>query len=379
MVTTEPGDPAAGAAASLGASLDATVVIACYNGAETLAETLESLVVQSWDRPWEILLADNGSTDASVAIFEAAAGAHPDVRMRVLDAGARKGKSFALNTAIRAAHGRSILFCDADDTVAPGWLAAMGAALDARPFVAARIDLRRLSPEWTLSSRGIAQQEYLNRLPYPPYALFAGGATLGFHREVFDRVGDFDAAFAVMEDVDFCVRAHLAGYTLTFVPDAVYHYRFRGDLAGIRRQAYAYAYYRARLRRVYGSEPLLTLRPWTMLASRGWRLARRRAKLALHGPARGETDLQTRAGLARASGQIWGQVRGALAFRVAPPRHARRRHGLDDSHGADEAGELEGSLDSGLATGLAAGRPTGLPASTKHEMHAGDMVLSPRV
>ena len=370
MATTEAGGIAGGGGAT---PLAATVVIACYNGAETLAETLESLVAQAWDRPWEILLADNGSTDGSVAIFAAAARAHPGVRMRVLDAGAEKGKSFALNTAIRAARGRSVLFCDADDMVAPGWLATMGAALDAHPFVAARIDLRRLSPEWTLSSRGIAQQPYLNRRPSPPHALFAGGATLGFHREVFARVGDFDAAFAVMEDVDFCVRAHLAGYTLVFVPDAVYHYRFRGDLAGIRRQAYAYAYYRARLRRVYGSEPLLTLRPWTMLASRGLRLARRRAKLALGSSTGGEASLQTRATLARASGQIWGQVRGALAFRVAPPRPVRRRPGLDDGHAiedaGDDAGELEGSL----------GLPPGLPSGSgvRHEMHTGDMALSP--
>ena len=61
-----------------------------------------------------------------------------------------------------------------------------------------------------------------------------------------------------MEDIDFCVRAHLEGYRLVFVPEAVYHYRFRGDLDAIYRQAYQYAYWRALLRRRYGGEPLLT-------------------------------------------------------------------------------------------------------------------------
>ena len=318
MATTDAGAGAAGTAAEKPAEKpDVSVIIACHNGAATLAETLDSLVAQVWDRPWEVLLADNGSTDASAEIFAAAARAHPGVPMRRLDAGQRKGKSWALNAAIRAAAGRSVLFCDADDTVAPGWLAAMGAALEHHPFVAARIDLRKLSPEWTLSSRGIAQQKNLNRLPYPPYALAAGGATLGFQRQIFERVGEFDPAFAVMEDIDFCIRAHLAGYELVFVPEAVYHYRFRGDLEAIRRQAYAYAYYRARLRQIYGPEPLLTLRPWAMLAGQALRLVRRRAKFALRPrPA----SLRTRAMLARASGQLWGQIRGALAFRVAPPR-----------------------------------------------------------
>ena len=96
--------------------LEISVIIACFNGAETLAETLASLVIQEWDRSWEIILADNGSTDASVEIFLGLAAARPDG-----DAGggrrAQKGKSFALN-AIRAARGRSLLFCDADDRVA---------------------------------------------------------------------------------------------------------------------------------------------------------------------------------------------------------------------------------------------------------------------
>ena len=169
--------------------LEISVIIACFNGAETLAETLASLVIQEWDRSWEIILADNGSTDASVEIFLGLAAARPDVRMRVVDAGAEKGKSFALNTAIRAARGRSILFCDADDAVAPGWLAAMGAALDRHPFVAAWIDIVKLSPDWTLATRGTVQRNTLSRLPHPPYALVAGGATLGFHREVFDDGG----------------------------------------------------------------------------------------------------------------------------------------------------------------------------------------------
>jgi len=114
------------------------------------------------------------------------------------------------------------------------------------------------------------------------------------------------------------VRAHLAGYLLAFVPDAVYHYRFRGDLEGIRRQAYSYNYYRALLRRRYGgAEPLLTVRPWALLFQRGFRLAQWRAKLTLR---RRQPGLHARAMLARAEGQLWGQVRGALAFRVAPPR-----------------------------------------------------------
>ena len=195
-----------------------SVIIACLNGEATLAETLGSLAAQRWDRPWEIVFADNGSTDASRAIFLERAARHPQVAMRLVDASARRGKAHALNLAIRAAAGRSLLFCDADDTVAPGWLAAMGRALETHDLVAARFDLRALNPDWTLAERP-HDPDRLAVLPFEPFCPVAGGATLGFRREVFAATGDFDPAFAALEDTDFCIRAHLAGFELVFVPE----------------------------------------------------------------------------------------------------------------------------------------------------------------
>ena len=189
MATTEPGTPAAGETPEL------SVIIACFNGAETLEETLASLVVQEWDRPWEILFADNGSTDASAALFAAGARAHPGVRMRAVDAGAEKGKSYALNLGIRMAAGRALLFCDADDTVAPGWLAAMGAALDRHPFVAARIDLALHELSTGHQDSALARLDHvLAAVPDEPRACFYR-AVLGVLR------GDAPATSATLESI----------------------------------------------------------------------------------------------------------------------------------------------------------------------------------
>ena len=49
--------------------LKISVIIACHNEERTLAETLEGVAAQEWDQPWEVLFADNGSTDGSRAIF----------------------------------------------------------------------------------------------------------------------------------------------------------------------------------------------------------------------------------------------------------------------------------------------------------------------
>ena len=297
--------------------LDISVIIACFNGAATLPETLDSLVTQQWNRPWEIVLIDNGSTDASVRIFEDYPRRHPDVRMRLLDAGQQRGKAYAMNTGIPAAHGRALLTCDADDTVAPGWLAAMGEALDRHAFVAARMDIRALNPDWTLVQRQQAQEHGLGRLPHAPDCPQAAGATQGFRREVFDTLGGFSTDFICLDDIDFCVRAHLAGFKLQFVPEAVVNYRFRTDLAGIYRQSYAYSHDRALLRRRYAPESVLAPGPWLSLGRRITRLHLRRLAWMLR---RRKPSLNDQARLHRQLGQVMGQLSGALAYRVAPPR-----------------------------------------------------------
>ena len=300
--------------------LDISVIIACFNGAATLAEALDSLVTQQWSRPWEIVLADNGSTDASVQIFEDYARRHPDIPMWVVDAGRRQGKAYALNTAILAAHGRALLFCDTDDTVAPGWLAAMGAALDLHAFVAARMDIRALNPEWTLAQRGQAQQHGLGKLPHAPDCPLAAGATQGFRREVFDTLGGFDTDFIFLEDLDFCVRAHLAGFTLQFVPEAVVNYRFRDDLAGIDPAGLClFPLPGAAAPALCGGVRAV---PRTLAGARPPDRAPATAAPGLGAAARATEPQRPGALPAQPRPDAMGQLSGALAFRVAPPRPA---------------------------------------------------------
>lgn len=223
-----------------------SVVIACFNAAATLAEQLDGLCRQAWSQPWEILLVDNRSTDASRSIAEGYMERLPN--LRIIDASARQGQPFALNTGIRAARGESVALCDADDVIAPGWVAAMGDALAEHEFVACRIDTALLNPVWL---RGHDQEAGLQKIWYPPWLPHAGGGTLGFRKELFERVGDFDDALPCMHDTDFCFRAQALGYSLHFVPDAVLHMRKRDCLRAHYRQACNYAEYNAILARRY--------------------------------------------------------------------------------------------------------------------------------
>jgi glycosyltransferase involved in cell wall biosynthesis len=213
-----------------------SVVIACYNGAKTLPVQLEALSKQEWSRPWEVVLADNGSTDDSAEIARDYVKKLPN--LRVVDASACQGQPFALNTGVRASRGGLIALCDADDEVAPGWLAGMGEALLQHDFVACSMDHVKLNPAW-LQLR--IQKTELQRLWYPPFLHHAGGATLGFKRTLYDDLGGFDERLRHLQDTEFCVRAQLKGIPLIFVSTAVLHYRRRSTLRAHFSQARNYA------------------------------------------------------------------------------------------------------------------------------------------
>lgn len=216
-----------------------SVIIPCYNAAATIGETLDALARQSWSEPWEILVVNNRSTDDSMVIVEEYQKRMPN--LHTVEARARQGQPHALNVGVNAALGEAVAFCDADDVVGEGWVAAMGAALAQHDFVAGRMETATLNQSWVCQSRGRPQADGLQVYKYPPYLPHAGGGTIGFKRALFDTYGGFDEeTFRILHDTDFCWRLQRAGVQLHFVPEAVMHIRFRTTLSGMYRQAKAY-------------------------------------------------------------------------------------------------------------------------------------------
>lgn len=282
-----------------------SVVVPCRDAAATLGGQLAALAAQRWDGEWEVIVADNGSTDGSQAIAEGLRDRLP--RLRVLDAAERRGPAHARNRGAAAAAGEAILFCDADDEVAPGWLAAMAEALDRHDLVASRYEFARLNPPTVAGARPESQSEGLNAYTYPPFLAHAGGGGLGVKAALHRAVGGFDEAMRVLEDTDYCWRLQLAGTPLAFVPDAVVHVRSRGDLGGIFRQNLAFGEGNVAIYKKYRSRGMPRLGPGPGLL--------RWAKLIATAP-----RLATAAGRAAWLSQLgWrlGRLKGCLRYRVA--------------------------------------------------------------
>ena len=110
-----------------------SIVTPFLNAARFIQEAIESVLAQEYDR-WELLLIDDGSTDASTEIALGFARAHP-ARIRYLthDRRENRGASASRNLGARHAHGEFLAFLDADDIYLPGKLRDQVPLLDAHP------------------------------------------------------------------------------------------------------------------------------------------------------------------------------------------------------------------------------------------------------
>src|SRR5206468_3963967 len=92
-----------------------SIIVPCFNAAATLRETVASVQRQRV-RHWQLIIVDDGSSDATLRLAGLMASADP--RIEVLSQ-ANAGVSAARNAGLRAASAPWLLFLDADDTLRP--------------------------------------------------------------------------------------------------------------------------------------------------------------------------------------------------------------------------------------------------------------------
>ncbi len=226
-----------------------TVVMPAYNAAATIAEQLEALAAQQWSDPWEIIVVNNRSTDRTGEIAHRFAERLP--ALRVVDAFAKQGAAYAVNAGVRAAKAPCVAFCDADDVVAQGWVAAMGEGLKRQAFVSGPLETERLNTSPLTRNRPNAQASGIQQYTYPPFLPHAGAGNMGVRRDLFETVGGFDEELETLFETDFCWKVQLRGVPLTPLANAVVHVRHRDRVRALLRQAKKYAEYDVALYKRY--------------------------------------------------------------------------------------------------------------------------------
>ena len=155
--------------------------------------------------------------------------------LRVVDASHRRGAAAARNQAVEHASGDGLLFCDADDAVADGWLEAHARALDAVDLVAGAIAHVRAG---AATDTAVVPSAAPTLLGWRPYGQTANCAV---SRRAYDEVGGFpEHPDFVAEDVEFSWLAQLAGFELRYASDAVVYKHARTTGRERMRQYYQY-------------------------------------------------------------------------------------------------------------------------------------------
>lgn len=233
-----------------------TVILPCYNAADTLAVQLEALSRQTLRDGWDLLFVDNGSTDRSLAILEEFRPRLPPVTvLQAYDPSrGRKGVAFSYALAFQAASGDALVLCEADDEVADDYVEQMAGALGRHELVAGALDYARLNPPDIVGRepRYQTREHGLFTRSGPLFLPFAMGCAFGLRRSVWERIGLPADEIGPAWDTEYCWRAQQAGIELSFVPEAVVHYRLRVTWRSRYRQAESWSRGHVRLHLRYG-------------------------------------------------------------------------------------------------------------------------------
>jgi glycosyltransferase involved in cell wall biosynthesis len=293
-------------------------VVPLLNDAETVANQLGALHAQDYTGAWEVVIVDNGSTDASFEIAERCLEKVP--HGRVVRAADRRSAGHARNVGVSHASGDFLAFTDADDVVHPGWLTAMAEAAPHADVVAGVVDIDALNDECTRAWHGTSpRQSGLSSLCQSglssprqsglPFLTYACGTNTGVWADVFERLGGFDEDTMVGEDVEFSWRAQLASYNVASAPGAVVQQRFRSRVGSLARQQYRYGSAGPNLYRRYRGSGMPrsnvreTLGTWAWIVG-AWPAAMWSKRV------RGRWALET----AFACGRVAGSVRNRVLF-----------------------------------------------------------------
>lgn len=200
-----------------------------------LREQLEALANQTYDGPWELIVVDNGSVDDTREVVCSFQETIP--HLRLVDASMYQGWAYGRNRGAEVAIGEAFAFCDHDDIVRPGWLAALAGALDRSHLVIGRFRSLNHMGSGDDNTNILNEAAGSSFFGFLPYGL---AANLGVSRQAYEEVNGFDEQLPASADVDFCWRVQLAGYPLQVEPSAVVAKRRRARVVDAWRQHYRY-------------------------------------------------------------------------------------------------------------------------------------------
>lgn len=210
-----------------------SVIIPVYNDSQGLKDTLNSLVKQEFEKSsYEIIIADNGSTDEStIDVANGFIKNYPGL-MRLVVEDKIQSSYAARNKGINNSKGEIIAFIDADMKARPDFLKKI------QDFMADKeIKYAGFNVAMELQNRSIISfYDYIYgfKIKNNLFSMhFAATACLLARRDLFDNIGLFDARLVSGGDREFGNRAWRAGYKQFFLDDIVAVHPVKNNLKSL--------------------------------------------------------------------------------------------------------------------------------------------------
>jgi glycosyltransferase involved in cell wall biosynthesis len=209
-----------------------SVVVCAHNAEDTLEPCLRSLIALDYSDA-EVIVCDDGSTDATAAIARR-------FGVRVLEL-PHRGLSAARNEGIAAAGGDIVAFIDADARAHPEWLYHLVLSLE--DGVAGTGGPNLPEPRAELVERAVSAS------PGAPVHVLLGddraehvpGCNMAFRKQALEQVGGFDPVYTTAgDDVDVCWKLLDRGGRIAFAAAAQVRHRRRDTVRGYLRQQRSY-------------------------------------------------------------------------------------------------------------------------------------------
>lgn len=221
------------------------VVILNWNGKKFLQQFLPSVLASTYSN-YEVIVADNGSTDDSVTYLKEE---YPSIRLIIFDTNLGFAKGY--NEALKMVEADYYAILNSDVETEPGWLEPMVRLLESNSSIAACQPKLLLFADKIQFEYAGAAGGWMDKYGYPfakgrvfdvmekdngqydqeEPIFWASGAALFIRAKVFHEVGGFDEYFfAHQEEIDLCWRIQLAGYKIFSCPSSVVYHVGGGTL-----------------------------------------------------------------------------------------------------------------------------------------------------
>jgi len=214
-----------------------SVVIPVYNGEDVLPRCLDACANQEGlEEDYEIVVVDNGSTDATIGILKEYSNRYDNVRYLKES---KRSSYAARNRALKETESRYLVFTDADTIPSRRWLASYMKCVEDGSAKGSGVKLIGGAVDVTADDGNACavydKLNYLNQEMFVKEKGFAATANLLVDRSVFDEVGEFDPDLISGGDLEFGLRA-TERFEMAYCPEAVVEHPARNSLGQILRK-----------------------------------------------------------------------------------------------------------------------------------------------